>query len=147
VNFDGPTGEITGTFSNVQGATKYGVTRNFTGRTASDTIVITVDAVVSVLPASSAFRVARSGGVYTFVVPAQDAQGTLSLAVSDMSGRAIWTASYKTLNGAKTHEIVWDGKTSAGMLPSPGMYVVRASFRSQEGNAIRFLNTPVFLKP
>ena len=144
---DGVDGQITGTPTIVQGATKYGVSRNFTGRTASDTITITVEAVVGIQSAPSTFRVALSAGAYTFVLPAQDVNGTLTLVVSDLSGRTIWTTSRKTLNDAKAQEIVWDGKTSAGMLPSPGMYVVRASIRTQEGNAIRFLNTPVSVKP
>jgi hypothetical protein len=143
---DDVTGEITGTPSQVQGSTKYGVTRGFTGATATDTIVITVDAPVSVLPGSYVFRVAGAGRVYTFMLPPVTVKGKLSMEISDMKGRTIWKTSLRPLKGAKAREVVWRGKSSTGVRPSPGMYIVRIAIRNA-GQPVQYLEAPVALKP
>jgi sulfite exporter TauE/SafE len=95
---------------------------------AGDTSAATAPFTPTGILSGYAIRVSGAAKPFTFALTPEAAKATdaLTMTISDMHGRAVWT---KTVNprhdGASA--IVWNGRTTNGLPVSAGVYMVRVS--------------------
>jgi hypothetical protein len=70
---------------------------------------------------TKALRILRQGTGFTFELPA--AESELSVTVTDMWGRAVWS----TRTGKQDRAVAWNGKAASGAPLARGMYLARVA--------------------
>jgi hypothetical protein len=102
---------------------------------------------VSIMPGSFVFRVTGAERPYTFRLPAGASETEqVTMSISDIWGRTIWTKSIYPSRDAKAREVVWNGRTATGRQASAGMYVVRVAVKNN-GETTNYVRKAVTLKP
>jgi hypothetical protein len=112
-----------------------------------DTAVLILTTPVGVQPGAFVFRVSGADKPYTFRLPA-GAAGTeqVTMRISDVWGRTLWTHAIHPSRDAKAREIVWNGRSANGLKASAGMYVVRLAV-TDKGQTAHYVRQAVTLKP
>ena len=88
-------------------------------------------------PGSLVINVGRFSNAYTFVLPEASAAITekLTLTITDVYGRKVWSKSVAPSQSAGAREISWNGLNSKGRKVSSGMYLVGVKVSGQGVNA------------
>jgi hypothetical protein len=122
-------------------------------RTLKGTITTTTSAnsivllPVGITPGSFVFRVTGAERLYTFRLPAGESETEqVTMSISDIWGRTIWTKSIHPSADAKAREVAWNGRTTNGRQASAGMYVVRLAV-TIDGTTTNHVRKAVTLKP
>ena len=139
------TGRISGTATAAVAAANYTVTATNASGTATAIVNITV-APVSLVPGAYTFRVSGVEKPYTFQIPAGLTTTELvTMRITDVWGRTVWTKSVRPNEIRGASEVVWNGRTTTGMLASAGMYVVRVTVLT-DGKTTQYIQKSVTLK-
>jgi hypothetical protein len=124
------------------------ITRTLNGTVTTTTSAnAQVNRPVGILPGAFVFQATGAERPYTFVLPA-GASGTeqVTMSISDVWGRTLWTKSIHPSADAKAREVVWNGRTATGRVASAGMYVVRIAVKDN-GTTTHYVRKAVSLKP
>jgi hypothetical protein len=124
------------------------ITRTLNGTTSTTTSAnAQVIPPISIVPGAFVFRVTGAEKPYTFQLPAGATQTEqVTMSISDIWGRTIWTKSIFPARDEKARELVWNGRTHNGRQASAGMYVVRIAVRNT-GETTNYVRRAVTLKP
>jgi hypothetical protein len=94
----------------------------------------------SLFPGQYALRANGSGQTFRFTLTPAAMQATeaLTMTISDIQGRTVWSQSVNPRQG-RIRELTWTATTSSGHAVAPGIYLVRMSALSGSGQTSDFI--------
>lgn len=106
----------------------------------SDTVTTTT---TGILPGAFVIAMNGSRSPYTYRLPEASVAATqfLSMTISDVQGKRIWTRTIKPA-ATKVKELTWNGTTSNGRAVAPGLYVVHIK-AEMDGKLIDVIQTGI----